>query len=160
MSDNGMSKRTKNALISLLAGVQYDTGDGPEDAFVRVQDNMYLVGDSTPIAMVLPGDVSNQRVSTFQTERTLLYLVRITVQAEDNTDASQSQLIDQLYDLTDLVIDCLDEADQASGLSDTLGSLGTYMLTAVRGDWSEPQTNSGYALACDVNVQIVYSKSL
>lgn len=159
MAYNGKAKRIKNALLLLLATIEYDAGGGNEAAFAQILDNNRNVFEGYPNAQVLPGDVTDTRQTVAQTDRMITYMIRLRIPLED-TDASQSATYDQMYDLTDLVLDCFDESDQGSTLADGIGTIGTYFMNATRGDWKIVPAGNGVILLCDINLEITYSKDL
>jgi hypothetical protein len=152
---DGKSKRIKNALVSVLTAITYND----ESAFTQVLDNSRNVFDSYPNVQVLPGDVSNEKTTTGQTDRTPAYIIRIRIPLED-ANQTQSTAYDHMYDLTDLVLDELDTSDHDSTLNDIDPTLGVYMMDATRGDWMVVPSSGGDTLLCDVNVQVTYSKDL
>ena len=72
-----MSKRVKNALKTLLASIQYDTGSGDEDAFTQIAGTTEGEFDSLPALRILPGDQTTEKADTATNDRTLAYIARI-----------------------------------------------------------------------------------
>lgn len=155
---NGSSKRIKNALITMLGGLTYDTGSGAEPAFQSIRDNTQQRFDGYPALTVLPGDVTTEKESTRQNLKRVSFLITVHLQFE-NTAASESSAYDQMYDLTDILIDKLDAADAAGELHTIDGGITTHVLNATRGDWYLAPAKSGVILLCDVNVELRYTQN-
>ncbi len=156
---NGMSKRVKNALKALLAGIDYDTGSGNEDAFTSILGSTEGQFDGYPAVRVLPGDVTTEKADTGVNDRGLNYILRVHLPLEDTAEASEATY-DHMYDLTDLMIDTLDRGDYTGALEDIEPDFGTWILNATRGDWYVTESEAGAVLMCDVNVEVKYSKDL
>lgn len=155
---NGASKRIKNALVTMLQGLTYDTGGGEEPAFQSVRDNTQQRFEGYPALTVLPGDVTTEKESTRQNLKAVAYLLTVHLQFE-NTPESESAAYDQMYDLTDILIDKLDAADAAGELHTIDGGITTHILNATRGDWYLAPAKSGVILLCDVNVELRYTQN-
>lgn len=168
MSYNGNSKRIKNALMAMLTAIQYDAGGGAENAFAQVLDNSRNIFDGYPNAQVLPGDITVERPTTGQADKAPAYIVRIRIPLESldaanetrTPDEIQSAAYDQMYDLTDLVIDAVDQADHDASLTDDAGLISITMMDATRGDWLVVTAADGSVLLCDVNLAVSYSRNL
>lgn len=155
---SGKSKRIKNALVTLMSGVQYDAGSGNEPAFVSVLDNTQGEFTGYPSLRVLPNDVTNEKYSTHQSDRTVAFVARVHIPLEE-TPESEAAAFDKVYDLTDLIIDAIDVADSDGTLNTLDATLGVLLMDADRGDWTVQVGQSGVMLLCDVNVTVRYSKN-
>ena len=142
------SKAIKNALVTLLDGLEL----GGEPAFIDVKGYPTSMFDGMPSVFVMPADQTTEKAAVSQNDRTVAFV--ITTHVAEKTDGSD---YDYLYDLTDLIINALDNADYDDTFSATLG---TYLLNASRGDWYKADTQAGPALIVDINVAISYSKDL
>lgn len=152
----------KDALVSLLQGITYDAGGGAEPAFANVTDNNVGAFEGDPNVQVLPGALTVDLPTTGQADKTPAYIIRLRVPMEDN-NISQSTAFNQMYDLTDLIIDAITQADHDGTLVTAVGALpGINMLnvTATRGDWIDMTSFGGAELICDVNVENYYSRDL
>src|SRR5688500_15917120 len=129
---NGKSKRIKNALKTLLGGIQYDIGSGNEPAFVSVLDNTTGEFDGYPSLRVLPGDLDTEKASVAENERTTAYVIYVHLPLESKP-ATEAATYDKMYDLTDLILDCLDEGDYDNSLSAIDSTIGVQFLDAQRG---------------------------
>jgi hypothetical protein len=143
------SKAIKNALVEILSNCELNG----EPAFTDVKGHPRGEFDGYPSVRVLPGDQSNRKASQGQNDRTPAYVVRTHVPIQD--DGSE---IDYIYDLTDLILDTLDTADFENQLNELDPTIGTFILTADRGDWLPVETPTGVVQACDINVEVSYSK--
>src|SRR3712207_5800168 len=101
---NGVTKRIKNAVVTVLSGITLDTGTGSEPAFAQVLDNTVGEFDGYPSVRVLPGDLDNQNGAWSVQDRGTAFIVRVHEQLEDTPEA-ESATYDRMYDLTDLIID-------------------------------------------------------
>ena len=138
----------KNALVGLIEPLQLDG----ETAFVEVKGHPRGEFDGFPSVRVLPADVSSENVAFGENDRTVSFTVRTHLPVK--TDGSE---FDRMYELTDLLVDALEQAD----FDNTLQSqVGTYILTASRGTWMDVSTQSGVVLQCDIDVDVSYSKEL
>lgn len=138
----------RDALISVIAPIQRDG----EPAFTEVVGYPGDQFDSYPSVRVLPLDIDNQKSAFNQVDRHVAFTIRTYLPAKD--DGSD---FDQMYELTDLLIDSLDEADQSDALRE---QLGTYMLNTTRGSWDYFGDQSGVSLYADINVEVAYSQDL
>lgn len=141
------SKDIKNALVALLQGLQRDG----EPAFQEVKGHPRGTYEGFPAARVQPGDQTTSKGAHGQNDRTVNLTIRVLVEATD-TGAE----FDQMYELTDLVLDALDTADYQG---DFIESLDAEELNASRGDWFDMNSQStGPLLACDITVGVEYSR--
>lgn len=140
------SKDIKNALISYIQEQQKDG----EPAFVTVTDSMTKTFTGYPSVAVLPASQSSSKAAYGQNDRTVAFIVRTYLPVEQ--DGSE---VDYMYDLTDLLINALDEADFTNALD-----VQTYLLNASRGDWYDTDTEAGPVIMADINVEVTYSKDL
>lgn len=148
---SGKSRQIKDQLVSILTSLQ----SGGDQAFTSVLDNPYGTFDGTPTAQVLPGRLAMSRESSQQVDKAPTYVVRVRVD-DENTAEGQQAVVNALYDLSDLVMDAIADADQ----DNTLGSIGAYMMDAELGEWAPFSTNDGIQLVFDINVTITYSRNL
>lgn len=155
----GKSRRIKDALVALLEGVTYDKGSGAGPAFQKVLGSNWSGFDGYPVAQVLPGREATSRPTTGQADKTPDYIVRIRLPLED-TEQSEQETFDYMYDLSDLVIDAIHDADQRSTLEDGRGPLDIYQMDCEQGDWLEVASDNGSNLFFDINVTVSYSKDL
>lgn len=156
---NGISKRIRNALVSVIAGIQVDTGAGPGNAFAEVVGDTATEFDSYPSVRVLPRDLANDKAAVATSNRTQALIARVHLPLE-NKEVVPLAVIDQMFDLTDLLLDELDEADFISALNTYDITLNTYLLNATRAGWTVGPSGSGVIISCDVNIDIEYSKEL
>jgi hypothetical protein len=145
------SKAIKDALVTLLSGLSLNG----EPAFTAVKGNPRGEFDGFPSVRVLPGDQSTDKGAVGQNDRTVNYIVSTHVP----TTATGTEF-DYMYDLTDLIIDSLDQADFDNTLNLTDSGIDTYILNCSRGDWFDTDSQAGPLLSCEVNVEVKYSKNL
>lgn len=141
-------KDIKDAIIALVEGIQLDG----EPAFLEVKGHPWGQFDGYPSVRVLPADQSTEKGAFGQNDRTVSLSIRTHLPVSESGSE-----FDQMYVLTDLIMDALDVADFNNTFS---GSLGTYVLNASRGAWQEDDTQSGPVIACDIDVDVSYSKNL
>lgn len=77
----------------------------------------------------------------------------------ESTAATESATYDKMYDLTDLILDCLDEGDFDNSLSAIDSTIGVHFLDAQRGDWIVNTSKGGAILICLIDVNVRYSKN-
>lgn len=148
----GLSRKIKDALKEVLEDVEYKG----QPAFVAVKGSPDDEFDGYPSIRVLPGDQASERSTQSQNDQTVRYIVRTHVEYGSDSEAA----FDHMYDLTDLIIDTLNEADFANKLQEIDEDIPTFMMNADRGDWFDSDTQAGVVLMCDVNVEVTYSKDL
>lgn len=151
----GKARRIKDALVTLMQAVQLND----EPAFTQVLDSAKGEFDSYPSVRVLPADQDTDKSAVGQNERTVAYYVRVHLPLE-STQITEAQTIDYIYDLTELILDCLDEGDFAGSIAQIDPLIGTHILNATRGAWGFAQSPAGVLLTCDVNVSARYTKNL
>src|SRR3712207_6284441 len=139
----GQSRRIKDALKQILSEVTYDTGSGSEPAFQDVKGSTQGEFDGYPSARVLPGDVEDEKGAMGQNDHGPSYIVRLYVNREADSDLDEEALIDQMYDLTDLVIDELDRADYNDALKNKDPEIRDYIMTSSEGAWSVFESSAG-----------------
>lgn len=149
----GKSRTIKDALVTVLSGIQYQG----EPAFVNVTDSTAEQFDGYPSVRLLPGSIENTKGSMAQMDRAVEYQAVIHMKLED-VENIQSDVIDQIYDLTDLVIDALDEADFDDSLREQVG--GSYLLRADRAEWDVVDSKAGALIMLVVTITAEYSKNL
>lgn len=152
---NGKSKRIKNALKAIATDLQYND----EPAFQEVLGSNAGAFNGYPNLQILPGDISTEHVTTGESDHAPAYILRVRIPLED-TNTAQETAVDKMYDLTDLLIDAIEDQDTHMSLTDDDGLIAITKMDAARGDWLEVPASNGANLVCDVNVQITYSKDL
>lgn len=156
---SGVSKRFKDALVGILSAIDYDGGNGAEPAFVSVVDNTKDEYDAYPVLRVLPGHIDDQKGATGQNDRTVNFMLIGHLPLEDVATVP-SVTFDQMYNLTDLIIDQLDNADFDNQLQTIDPSIPTFLLNVTRGDWTTEPTKAGAQLTWNIDVEVSYSKDL
>lgn len=151
----GKSVAIKNAVVELLTGLQYKG----EPAFAHVTDSTAKDFDAYPIVRVLPENMENEKGSFSQMDRAMNLQVVVFLSLEDLTKI-QSETIDQMLDLTDILLDTLDEGDEANTLEDIDPTLNTYIMKATRADWDPVDSKAGALLMLVIAVEVSYLKDL
>lgn len=149
----GKSRSIKDALVTLISGIEYQS----EPAFTEVVGNPDTAFDGYPSVRVLPGKLATVKGSTGQNDKTPDYIVRTHIEVDNN---DWQPAIDQAYDLTDLIVDTLDTADNQGTLNTIDPSLGLLKVNATGGEWFPQETQAGVVLMCDINVEVTYSRNL
>lgn len=155
----GKSKHIKNALITVISAITYDKGSGAEPAFVEVVGNTLGEFNGYPSVRVLPGDVTTDKAAVSINERTISFVIYTHLPLE-GTAIGEAATYDQMYDLTDLIIDTLDRGDFIGALNTADATIGTFILNATRGDWTVDDSKGGVILTVAINVDVKYSKDL
>jgi hypothetical protein len=151
----GKSVAIKNAVVELLTGLQYKG----EPAFAHVTDSTADDFKAYPIVRVLPQFVDNDKDSFSQMNRGVNLQVVVFLKLEDSTRI-QGQTIDQMLDLTDILLDTLDEGDDTNALETIDPSLNTYIMKATRADWDPVDSKGGAMLMLVIAVEVSYLKEL
>lgn len=138
----------RDALVGLIQPLQLDG----ESAFVEVKGHPNGQFDGFPSVRVLPLDIDREKGAFRQVDPTVAFTVRTHVPEKD--DGSD---FNYMYELTDLLMDALDEADATDALHETLDS---YNMSAARGSWGYEDTQEGVVLFAEINVAVTYSKDL
>lgn len=142
------SRDIRDALVTRLATVQKD-GAVAFTEVVGFEGNAF---DGYPSVRVLPLDLNNEKGSSYEMDRTVGFIVRTHVPAvQDGSDYAA------MYELTDLIVDSLDEADVDNTFQ---AAIGTYILSTTRGSWTYEDSGTGVVLCADINVEVSYSKDL
>ncbi|MBB0998322.1 hypothetical protein G6024_14710 [Dietzia maris] len=149
------SKQIKNALVTLLSGLEIDG----EAAFYAVTDDTSKDFDGSPVVRVLPDFIENTKGAMSQNDREVNYQIVVHLPLE-NIEAIQGQQLDQIYTLTDLILDALDEGDFGNRLEEIDPSLGTYIMRATRADWDAVDSKGGALIMMVINVAVGYTKNL
>lgn len=136
----------RNSIMEVIRAIKLDG----EDAFLDVIGHPRAQFQGFPVARVLPGDQLNEKWAQGENERTVTFTVRTHVPVTE--DGSE---FDYMYNLTDLILDAFDEADESGGFPINNGA---YEIRADRSDWFDEELPSGPALAADISVTVTYSK--
>lgn len=150
----------KDALVTLLSGVQLDAGHGAEPAFGLVTDDpsMTFTGNE-PFVMVYPAPSNDTKAAIGQNDREVAFIV-IVVLSMENKQRTQVQTYDYMYDLTELILDCFDEGDFTDALNRTDTTLHTWIMNATRSTFLPAEAKAGAILLCNIDVAVTYSKDL
>lgn len=142
--------------MTLLGGLQY----GGETAFVDVIDTTADEFKGFQVLRVLPGHLDNEKSMMSASDRTVNYMLIGHLRLED-TNVVPTEKFDQLYDLTDLIVDALDEWDVGNTLNLTDPDLSSWIMSTSRGDWMlETLPGVGAVLTWNIDLQVSYSKDL
>lgn len=149
----GKSVAIKNAVVRLLSDLKYKG----EPAFASVTDSTVDDFSKFPIVRVLPASLDNEKASFYQMDRNLNLQVVVFLQLEDVTKI-QAETIDQMLDLTDILMDKLDEGDATNELSSIDPTLRNYLMKATRADWEPVDSKAGSMLMLVIPVEVSYLK--
>ena len=160
-----VSRHLRDALIEVLQGIQYDAGSGPEQAFQLVDGNPSDEFDQEPYALVYPADLINTKSQTGEQDRNLQFEIFLLLKLENglNADSSartQEQTYDYMYDLAELVLNALDEADWNDTLHSDDVTIVNWILNASRGTFLPAKMKAGAVLVCTIHVSVEYSFDL
>lgn len=159
MSYNGMSKKIKNALKTVLQGITYDTGGGAEPAFVSVLDNTKDEFDGYPSMRILPNNINSSSAATGEFDHKISYALLMSFPLESTLDI-ESTTYDHMYDLTDLVIDTIEHADYVGQLSQIDSTIQNWMMNVPQSRWYVGQGKAGALLLAEITVELTYKKDL
>lgn len=152
---SGYSKRIKNALMTILQGITYDAGSGPEPAFVQVLDNTHDEFEGYPSIRILPNKLPSKSAAVGDFDHTVSYALLTTFPLESTLDI-ESSTYDQLYDLTDLVVNTLEHADYTGQLSAIDPTIQDWMMNVPLSRWHVGQGKTGALLIGEITVEVSY----
>lgn len=159
MAYKGKSRHIRDALVTLLQGVTYDAGGGPEPALGIVTADPSAEFSAEPFCLVLPGPIDNIMVTTSQNDRTVHFSVLLMLTME-TVNRTRAATYNYMEDLTDLLMDTLDEADFHDQLNTVDNTIGTWLMATNRGEFVPGESKSGAVLLCTLDVTVSYSKDL
>lgn len=156
----GMSRKLKDAVVTILAGIQYDAGSGVESAFVDVLDSTKDAFNGYPAVRVLPNNLGSQTGTNTERDHTVSLAIILHLELEDPNNV-ESAIYDQMYDLTDLIVDTLQSADfsrQLETIDPTITSF--FKLEVNNSDWRVASGKTGGMLFANITCDITYSKDV
>ncbi len=155
----GKIRRIRDALVGILQGVAYDAGGGAEPAFGLVTSDPALEFTKEPFCLVFPAPSTDAKGAVGQQDRTVAFAIFITLSMETAT-RTQQQTYDYMSDLTDLILDGIDEGDYIDSLNTIDPTLGTWLMQATRSNMQPGETKGGAVLLCSIDISVTYSKNL
>lgn len=138
------SRTIRDSLVTLFEGMQLDG----EPAFQQVKTHSKGKYEGFPFAVIIPDDVDNQPWSMGEHERSMQFSAIVGIEVKD--DGSD---IDQMLDLSDVIIDSIDKADHDGGFN---VENGAYDLQAKRGEWDVKDLGAGPILIFLVHIAVTY----
>ncbi len=159
MAYKGKTRHIRDALVTLLQGVTYDAGGGSEPAFGLVTADPSQEFTTEPFCLVYPAMSQDVKGATGQNDRTAAFAIFVMLNMETGT-RTQAQTYNYMSDLTDLILDALDEGDFNDSLNISDNTLGTWLMDASRSDFRPAETKGAAVLLCSIDVAITYSKNL
>ena len=148
----GMSRRIKDAIVSILAGIEYEG----ETAFVSVLDNTKDEFTGYPSVRVLPSELSSSELDSADRDHAVEYAAIMHFPLNSPTDVD-SEVYDRMYDLTDLIINTLELHDQDGGLSAIDPEIQAWLMSVPSARWYVGQSEAGALLLCNVTIKVRYS---
>ncbi len=145
----------KNALVSLVQTITYDTGSGPEQAFQLVTTDPKAEFDQEPYCFVHRVKTQSKLVQTASNDRTVTFTLVVVLSLE-NGQRTQQQTYDYMDDLTELVQNTLDTADFTDALSSYQNIVNTYIVAAETNTPVPGQSKGGLVLLNTIDVAIKY----
>ncbi len=149
----GMSRRIKDALVTLLSGLQY----GGEPAFIQVLDNTKDEFKGYPSIRVLPSTLSSTDGDSASRDHTVEYAAIMHFQLQSQTDV-ESDVYDQMYDRTDLIVNTLEHGDQENELNEIDSGIQDWIMSVPSANWYVGQSKAGALLLCNVIIRVTYSQ--
>ncbi len=156
----GNSRKIKDALITILQGITYDTGGGAEPAFVQVLDNTKDEFEGYPSVRVLPNTLSSVTADSESRDHTVAFAVIMHFPLSSPTDV-ESATYNHMYDLSDLIMDTAEHADYIGQLSTIDPTFINWLMNVTQVRWYiSPNAKPGPILLCNINIEVSYAKSL
>lgn len=150
------ARSIKDALVTILGQIQLDAGSGPEAAFALVTDDPSAAFNQEPFCLVMPAKSDDVKAAVGVQDRTVAFTVIIVLSLE-NGQRTQPQTYDYMYDLVELTLDSLDNADWADTLN-TLGvNLDTWFLNATKNEIVIGESKGAAILIGTIDVAVSYS---
>jgi hypothetical protein len=153
----GMSRHLKDALITILQGIKYDVGNGPEAAFTNVIDNTDNSFESSPTVEVLPETITSVSALTAEKDHTVGFIVRMIWNLQDSS-TTESQKFNQAYDLVDLIINTVEHGDYIGQLSTIDPTIQSWLMDVKQAKGWIASGKAGALLIWQVNIIISYSQ--
>lgn len=153
----GKTRAIKNALVTLVTGLQYNG----EPAFTQVTDNTSDDFESFPAVRVLPSPelISNEIGTMPQNDRTVRFNV-VVHDSLESADKIQSDVIDGMTDRADLLLDTFDVGDFTDQLKAIDPTLGDYIMSVPSVSLDPVDSKGGALLMLVLTVEVKYSKDL
>lgn len=159
MAYKSKSRKIRDALIGILNAVSYDAGGGAEPAFALVTGDPSTEFAQEPYALVYPAPTLDSKGATGQNDREVQFEILLLLSMQ-NGQRTQSQTYNYMYDLSELVLDALDEGDFTDALDTQDASIGAYLMDAKRSSFIPADVKGGAVLLCTIDVSISYAKNL
>lgn len=149
------TKTIKNALKEMLSTLEYRD----EPAFVEVVGSTDREFSGYPSVRLLPERIDNEKAAIGQNDRAIHFKAIVHLELE-NADSIQENIIDHMTDLTDLIMDALDEGDYQNTLEAIDPTIGTYIMSATDAAWDVVDSKAGSLLLLVISISASYSKDL
>lgn len=153
MDTRGMSRRIKDALVTIAQGIQYNG----EPAFVSVLDNSQDEFEGYPSLVILPNQIGVSDVDNVDRDHTVSYTAIMHWPLSGPAVVPQD-VFNQMYDLTDLVLYALEHGDYSGELSQIDDQIQSWMLNTTQARWYNGQSKSGALLLCAFNIEVSFSQ--
>lgn len=151
MPTKSTARSIKDALVTLLEGITYNA----EPAFGLVTDDPSLEANQEPFALVYPAPSTSKVVVVGEQDRTTCFDIFVTLSLE-NGQRTQVQTYNLMYDLTELIQNCLDVGDFNDSLNAIDTSLSINLMTAESSTFYPAKTDTASVLMCQVKVCITW----
>lgn len=157
----GMTRRIKDAVVTILGGIKYDpTGAGTnEPAFVSVLDNTKDDFEGYPAVRVLPNRLASATATNMERDHTPSLAIIVHWPLEDPANV-ESALFNQMYDITDLIVDAIEHGDYIGELSTLDAAIPSWMMNVRDARWTTGKGKAGALLLLSINIDISYSKDI
>jgi succinate dehydrogenase flavin-adding protein (antitoxin of CptAB toxin-antitoxin module) len=153
------ARHIRDAVITLLESVTYDTGNGAEQAFSQVSSDPNAEFSGEPNCLVYPGKLETKKAARGMQDRTVNLCVFIELKLE-KTGRTQAQTYDYMYDLTELVLNALDEGDYDGALNTEDSSIANWIMNATVGRMAPAKSKAGVVLLCRIDLAVSYQMAL
>lgn len=149
----GTTKKIKNELKTLLAGIQYqqDVNTAETALFTSVLDTFSGQFENYPAARIYPLDITGEEATNVENDRTVLLQV-VAYISYDSNDRSEAEAIDLAYDIQDIVPDVIDQHDWTS--------VPNTVVEAADIRWTVAEGSTGAQIALEFDVRVKYSKDI
>lgn len=155
----GMNRKLKDALITIISAITYDTGSGAEPAFTAVLDNTKDEFKGYPAVRVLPDNLASVTGSNVQKDHTVAMAAIVHWPLQDPTNI-ESDLYNHMYDITDLLVDTIEHADNSGQLAQIDPTITNWKMDVKRANWTVASGKAGAFLLLNVAIEFCYSKDV
>lgn len=150
----GQARKIRDAVMTILSGIQYNG----EPAFVDVVSSATDQFDGYPSVAVLPNGQTSINADNVSYEHTIKFASIMFFELSDPDVVSSAQY-DHMLDLSDLIHDAVEQADNSNELDAIDPTISNFMMNATNFTWTVATGTVGSMLLAELDIEVSYSKS-